>query len=232
MQPPPRRHDGSYAPMPAHMRSHPGYQPYYPQQMGPMMPQYPQHYAPNWYPYQQQHMHPVQQRPHYYPQSPMPPPQYPQHHGATVSPNQHIQPQPSPRLVQTSSAQQPPPSSTSTTSPAPVQTPPSPPLSTSTAVSARKEASPRSESPAQQRVQTPSIELPAETERFTPPVSSTVHVVAAAANISRFHGFPSKEAHFPSGQLGRDDEYSDRSWQTSRSPTRSQSLQKTPHPMS
>lgn len=109
----------------------------------------------------------------YYPQSPLPPPQHPQHQGAIPQLNQHVQPRPSPRLVRTGSIQQPPPSSASTTSTARVQTPPSSPLSTSTAVSARKDSSTRSRSPAPQRVQTPSIEVPAETERFTPPVCSS-----------------------------------------------------------
>ena len=171
MQPPQRRHDGSYPQIPPHMRSHPGYQPYYPQHMGPMMPQYPQHYAPNWYPYQQQQMHPMHQsRPHYYPQAPVPP-QYPQHHAPVPQP---MHPQPSPRPVQTpiNSAQLPAPSSASTSSTAPAQTPPSPPLSTSTAVSARKEVPSQPVSPAPQRVQSPRPDAAPETERFYPPVSN------------------------------------------------------------
>ena len=136
-----------------------------------MMPQYPQHYAPNWYPYQQQQMHPMHQaRPHYYPQAPVPP-QYPQHHGPLPQP---MQPQPSPRPLQTPThpGHLPAPSSASTSSAAPVQTPPSPPLSSiSTTVSARKEATSHTTSPAPQRVQSPRVDAAPETERFYPPVS-------------------------------------------------------------
>lgn len=169
MQPPQRRHDGSYAPMPPHMRQ-PGYPPYYPQHMGPMMPQYPQQYAPNWYPYQQQQMHPMHQpRHHYYPQQPMPPPQYHPMPMASQPMPQH----PSPRPVHTPghAPQLPPPSSASTTSTAPVQTPPSPPLSTSTTTSTRKDLPSQSSSPAPQRVRSPSTEAVPESERFFPPVS-------------------------------------------------------------
>lgn len=169
MQPPQRRHDGSYAPMPPHMRQ-PGYPPYYPQHMGPMMPQYPQQYAPNWYPYPQQQMHPMHQpRHHYYPQQPMPPPQYHPMPVASQAMPQHA----SPRPVHTPShaPQLPPPSSASTASTAPVQTPPSPPLSTSTTASTRKELPSQSPSPAPQRVQSPSTEAVPESERFFPPVS-------------------------------------------------------------
>ncbi|RMZ75418.1 hypothetical protein DV738_g5499, partial [Chaetothyriales sp. CBS 135597] len=62
IQPAQRRHDGSYAPIPPpHLRPHAAYAPYYAQQIAPMLPQYPQHFAaPGWYPYQQQqHLIPI-----------------------------------------------------------------------------------------------------------------------------------------------------------------------------
>ncbi|KAK5382231.1 hypothetical protein LTS13_002895 [Exophiala xenobiotica] len=171
MQPPPRRHDGSYTSIPPPMRPHPGYQPFYPQQMGPIMPQYPQQYAPNWYGYQQHQMHPMHgQRPPYYPQHPMPPSQYPPHHGPMIAPSQpHAQS--SPRLPHVPSSIPPPqaPSSVSTTSTSLVQTPPSPPLSTSSTVNTRKDTASPSVSPApQQGVQSLVTETPQEP--FEPPV--------------------------------------------------------------
>ncbi|KAK6384677.1 hypothetical protein LTS17_002240 [Exophiala oligosperma] len=167
MQPPQRRHDGSY---PSPLRPHPGYQPFYPQQLGPMMPQYSQHYAPNWYGYQQHHMHPMHgQRPPYYPQQPMPPPQYAPHHGPMIVPSQpHAHS--SPRLPQGPSSIPPQASSSaSTTSTTLVQTPPSPPLSTTSTVNTKKEGVSPSISPApQQRVQSPLAEIPHEP--FEPPI--------------------------------------------------------------
>lgn len=171
MQPPQRRHDGSYTSIPPPMRPHPGYQPFYSQQMGPIMPQYPQQYAPNWYGYQQHQMHPMHgQRPPYYPQHPMPPSQYPPHHGPMIAPSQpHAQS--SPRLPQVPSSIPPPQalSSASTTSTTLVQTPPSPPLSTSSTVNTRKDTASPSVSPApQQGMQSLVIEAPQEP--FEPPV--------------------------------------------------------------
>jgi len=174
MQGVPRRHDGSYAPIHPHLRPHPGYQPYYPQQMGPAMPPYQQHYPPNWYTYQQHHMHSMHSaRPQYYPQPALPPPQYPSHHGPLVVSSQ---PQPSPRLVQAPipTVTPHPSASTSTTSAALVQTPPSPPLSTSSTINTRKEnaSRPSSPPPPAPRVQTPTTEAPRE--RFYPPVCAVL----------------------------------------------------------
>lgn len=218
MQAPPRRHDGSYAPMPPQMR-HPGYQPYYPQQhMGPMMPQYPQQYAPNWYPYQQQPMHPMHhQRHHYYPQQQMPPSQYHQMPMAS----QPMQPQPSPRPMQNQAqvSHMPPPSSASTASTAPVQTPPSPPLSTSTSISTRKELPSQPASPAPQRVQSPSNEPIPESERFFPPVSCITHAQCIAADLLRLHGCHLKAKPFLPELLGSGEGYLVQNSQASRSST-------------
>lgn len=137
------------------------------------MPQYPQQYAPNWYPYQQQQIHPMhQQRHHYYPQQPMPQPQY----QPMPMASQPMHQQPSPRPIHTPSIapQLHPPSSASTASTAPVQTPPSPPLSTSTSVSTRKELPSLPPSPAPQRARSPSTEPIPESERFFPPVSCPI----------------------------------------------------------
>lgn len=127
--------------MPGQMRPHPGYQPYYHPQMGPMISPYPQQYAPNWYGYPQPLMphHPSlhQSRSYqHYPQGPPIPPQYTQHHAPlVVSPNPHAQPSPRPtnqQLPQTHQIPQAPPSApqSSVSSSVPVQVPPSPPLST------------------------------------------------------------------------------------------------------
>ncbi|EXJ91730.1 hypothetical protein A1O3_00280 [Capronia epimyces CBS 606.96] len=170
MQPPQRRHDGSYAPIPPPMRPHPGYQQFYPQPMGPMIPQYPQQYAPNWYGYPQHHVHPLHaNRPPYYPQHQMPPPQYGPHHAPlVVSPSPHAQASPHPVHVPGSIPPQPPLSSASTASTTMVQTPPSPPLSTSSTVNTRKTPVSPSISPAPQKAQSPAVETPREP--FYPPV--------------------------------------------------------------
>jgi hypothetical protein len=192
IQPSQRRHDGSYAPMPPQMRPHPGYPPYYPQQhMGPVMPQYPPQYAPNWYPYQQQHIHPMHQpRPHYYPHQGMPPP----HYAPMPMPAQVMHPQASPRNVHTPAAapQHQPQNSVSATSTAPVQTPPSPPLSVSTTLSNRKEVSSQVSSPGPQRVQSPSTEPVSESERFYPPVSSFFLRKIMITDYYRPRGIPAK----------------------------------------
>ncbi|KAL2424326.1 putative ubiquitin carboxyl-terminal hydrolase 3 [Exophiala dermatitidis] len=170
MQPPPRRHDGSFAPIPPPMRHNPGYQQFYPQQMGPMIPQYPQHFAPNWYGYAQHQMHPIHgNRPMYYPQHPIPPPQYGPPHGPPfMSPQPHVQPSPRPAHVTSSIPAQPPPNSASTTSTTMVQTPPSPPLSTTSTVNTRKTPVSPTISPAPQTAQSPAVEAPREP--FQPPV--------------------------------------------------------------
>lgn len=170
MQPPPRRHDGSYTSIPPPMRPHSGYQPFYPQQMGPMMPQYSQPYAPNWYGYQQHHIHPMHgSRPPYYPQQPMPPPQYPPQLGPLIVSSQPPA-QASPRLPHGPGPVPPPqaPSSASTTSTSLIQTPPSPPLSTSSTINTKKESISPAISPAPQTVQSPVVEAPREP--FRPPV--------------------------------------------------------------
>ncbi|KIX09053.1 uncharacterized protein Z518_00131 [Rhinocladiella mackenziei CBS 650.93] len=171
MQPPQRRHDGTYTSIPPPMRPHPGYQPFYPQQMGPMLPQYPQHYAPNWYAYQQHHMHPMHtNRPPYYPHHPMPPPQYAPHHGPLVAPplqRTHHSPGGSAHSLASLPPQQAP-SSASTASTTMVQTPPSPPLSTSSTVNTKKETVSPSISPGPPRDQSPAVEIPREP--FHPPV--------------------------------------------------------------
>ncbi|KIW79615.1 hypothetical protein Z517_06228 [Fonsecaea pedrosoi CBS 271.37] len=173
MQPPQRRHDGPYANMPPPMRPHPQYQPFYQQHMAPMMPQYPQHYPPNWYGYQQPHMHPMHGRPPYYAQLPVPPPQYPlaaphPHHGPLVVSSQpHVQP--APRHPQGPPSVPPQPTSTAPSIASnPVQTPPSPPLSTSSTVNTRKDTISPAISPAPQRVQSPSADTPRDP--FYPPV--------------------------------------------------------------
>ncbi|KAI1624383.1 ubiquitin thiolesterase [Exophiala viscosa] len=171
MQPPPRRHDGSYTTIPPPMRPHSGYQqPYYPQQIGPMMPQYAQPYAPNWYGYQQHHVHPMHgSRPPYYPQHPMPPPQYPPQLGPLIVSSQpqtqaspHLPHRPGPVPPQQA------PSSASTTSTSLIQTPPSPPLSTTSTINTKKESISPAISPAPPTVQSPSVEAPQEP--FRPPV--------------------------------------------------------------
>ncbi|KIW92592.1 uncharacterized protein Z519_06439 [Cladophialophora bantiana CBS 173.52] len=172
MQPPQRR-DGSYAGMVPPMRAHSQYQ-FYPHQMAPMMPQYPQHYPPNWYGYQpQQHMHPMHGRQPYYPHLPMPPPQYPPtapppHHGPLVVSSQPLV-QPRPRHAQGAAPLPPQPASTAPSIASnPVQTPPSPPLSTSSTVNTRKDNISPTISPAPQRVQSPAVDAPRES--FYPPV--------------------------------------------------------------
>ncbi|OCT45819.1 ubiquitin hydrolase [Cladophialophora carrionii] len=175
MQAPQRRHDGPYAAIPPPMRQHHQYQPYYQQHMAPMMPQYPQQYQPNWYGYQQPHMHPMHTRPPYYPQHSMPPPPYPaavpppapRHGPLVVSSPQHV---PLPPRQSQGAALVPQPSIPTAPSMAsnPVHTPPSPPLSTSSTVNTRKETISPAVSPAPQRVQSPSMDAPREP--FRPPV--------------------------------------------------------------
>lgn len=135
-----------------------------------MIPQYPQHYAPNWYAYQQPHMHPMHaSRSPYYPQNPIPPPQYPPHHGPLgVSSQQHAQPSPRPAPGPPAVPSQQAPTSASTTSTALVQTPPSPPLSTTSTANTRKETISPSISPAPERIQSPAADIPREP--FQPPV--------------------------------------------------------------
>ncbi|KAJ9617026.1 hypothetical protein H2200_000747 [Cladophialophora chaetospira] len=175
MQPPQRRHDGSYTAMPPAMRPHPQYQPYYQQHMAPMMPQYPQQYPQNWYGYQPSHMHHMQGRPPYYPTHSIPPPQYPQaapplppHQGPlVVSSPPHIPPTPRHNQVAPPVPQQ-----QASTAPSissnPIQTPPSPPLSTSSTANTRKENVSPAISPAPQRAQSPLVDTPQEP--FQPPV--------------------------------------------------------------
>ncbi|RMZ92203.1 hypothetical protein DV736_g582, partial [Chaetothyriales sp. CBS 134916] len=152
LQPPHRRHDGSYGPIPPpHLRPHPAYPPYYAQQMAPMLPQYPQHFAQN-----------CSSTPIH---TPIRPSQAPLNRCTTrllpIRRSRHRCRHPF--------MQKPLPSSASTASTAPIQAPPSPPLSTSTTVSARKEAPGHSESASAVPAQIAPSSAAAEPRPFVPP---------------------------------------------------------------
>ena len=173
MNPPHRRHDGSYVAMPPHMRPHPGYQPYYQPPMGPMMAPYPPPYAQNWYPYQQHHI-PQPMPPHaprgaqFYPQGPpmplhmQPPPMSPQH-GGQASPR--AMPGPPPPLVHQTS------STAVNTITTPVQGSPSPQPSVHSVEVIQPTDSSRASSPRTAPILARITESEASDRPFWPPVS-------------------------------------------------------------
>lgn len=177
-QPPPRRHDMPYAQIPPHMRPHPGYAQYYPQQMtpmAPMIPQYPQHYPPNWYQYPQQFAQHHGGRPQYYLQPPPPVsgPQVHHHHGQVFIPQAHSQSSPRPMSQSTSSYPPAIPPSTASTTSIPQVEIPSRPTSTTSAVNSKREITPPA-TPVAKAAQVTEIaqaESIAPPEPFVPPVS-------------------------------------------------------------